>query len=144
MTHYKYFVLTNSNASLSKRFRVIATMYVPTLEKAQSINHTLDGGIDISQGDIHETHSYGIRVRETESDENYGDREDLKAFYMLNNPNGTPSDLITLTDHYGTNYDVYMIGQFNQSLMGVEIEGADAWFLVQVEFLFVGLTQEGS
>ena len=119
MTHYKYFVLTNSNSSLSKRFRVISTMYGPVLEKSQSINHTLNGGIDISQGDIHETHTYGVRVRETEPDTNYGDRDDLKAFFMLNDPNGTPSDLITLTDHYGTNYDVYMTGQFGQALMGV-------------------------
>jgi len=144
MTHYKYFTLTNSNSSLSKRFRVIASMYVPTLEKAQSINHTLDGGIDISQGDIHETHVYGVRVRETEPDEDYGDKDDLKAFYMLNDPNGTPSDLITLTDHFGIDYDVYMTGQFGQALMGIEIEGTDAWYLIQVQFTFVGLTSEGS
>lgn len=144
MTHYKYFILTNSNTSLSKRFRVVQTEYRPALEKTQSINKTIEGELDISQGSITEIHSYGVRVREDEPEGDYGDMADLKAFYALNNPNGTPSDLLVLTDHYGIDYYAYMIGNYIPMPMGVEIEGIYAWFIIPVQFILAGLVPEGS
>ena len=71
MAHYSYFVLTNSTGTLAKRFRVVMPGYEISLEKAQSIGHTLDGDIDVAMGDIHETHNYIIRVRQEEDDDDY-------------------------------------------------------------------------
>ena len=143
MAHYKYFILTNSNSSLSKKFRVILTSYNATLEKSQTISKTLDGNLDVSVGGIYETHQYAIRVKQTEDEEDYGSLNDLETFFMLNDPNGTPSNVLTLTDHYGVDYSVYYVGNFSKAIMGVSIEGENAWFVVQAAFQFIGLAPEG-
>src|SRR4030043_157480 len=98
-----YMTLTNSNSSLSKRFRVIAEGYdngTPT--KNQSLSRTVGGGIDVSQGGILRTWSPTIRVRHTEPVADYGTLANLETFYGYNNPNGTPTDKITFVDHHGT------------------------------------------
>ena len=143
MAHYKYFTLTNSNNSFSKRFRVILTSYQAVIEKSQNINKTLDGNLDVSMGGLYKRHSYLIRVRQLEEEGDYGSLGDLETFFSYVNPNGTPSNILTLTDHYGIDYNVYYIGDFSQSIMGVAIEGTDAWFTVQAIFQFIGLTPEG-
>jgi len=144
MAHYSYFILTNSNDSLIKKFRVVMPSYKRILEKSQSINKTIDGALDISQGAIYERHEYGIRVRESESEEGYGDIEDLETFYKYNNPNGTPSDMMTLTDHFGVNHNAYFIGDYQNSLLGVMIEGGEAWSIVNAQFIFSGEPLESS
>jgi len=136
MTHYKYIVLTDSAATKTKRFRVMWEGFKPTLDKAQSVNRAVNGGLDVSMGGIYEGYEMVIRVRHTEADSNYGTLADLEYFYRLNDPtptSGSPSNLITMTDHFGTTKYVYMLGQFPRLLMGCEIEGTEAWYMVPVQ-----------
>lgn len=126
-----YITLTTSNASLSKRFRVLAGGYDDgTLDKAQSGRRTLGGGIDRSMGAVYRSWSPKIRVFHTESDSNYGDIADLEYFYSLTNPNGTPSNVIDFTDHHGITYEVHIVGQFKKSLLGTQIEGTESSSIV--------------
>jgi len=140
MTTEKYFVLTNSNTTLSKRFRVLFEGYVPTIEKSQTIDKTLDGGLDVSMGGLYETHEYLVRVRYEETDSNYGTMDELKTFFSYNNPNGTPSNVLILTTHFGVNYNVMMVGNFAEKLLGVMIDGIYSFYVVQCTFLFIGPT----
>jgi len=140
MTTEKYFVLTNSNTTLSKRFRVLFEGYVPTIEKSQTIDKTLDGGLDVSMGGLHETHEYLVRVRYEETDSNYGTMDELKTFFSYNNPNGTPSNVLILTTHFGVNYNVMMVGNFAEKLLGVMIDGIYSFYVIQCTFLFIGPT----
>ena len=140
MTTEKYFILTNSNNTLSKRFRVLFEGYVPTIEKSQTIDKTLDGGLDVSMGGLYETHEYLVRVRYEETDSNYGTMDELKTFFSYNNPNGIPSNVLTLTTHFGVNYNVMMVGNFAEKLLGVMIDGIYSFYVVQCTFLFIGPT----
>ena len=142
MSHTKYFILTNSTGTLSKKFRVILTSYNVMLEKSQNIAKTIDGELDVSMGGIYENHQYAIRVKHTEDEIGYGDLADLKTFFSLVDPNGSPSNVLKLTDHYGIDYLVYFVGNFNKSIMGVSIEGANAYFIVQASFQFISLAPE--
>jgi len=140
MTTEKYFILTNSNTTLSKRFRVLFEGYVPTIEKSQTIDKTLDGGLDVSMGGLYETHEYLVRVRYEETDSNYGTMDELKTFFSYNNPNGTPSNVLILTTHFGVNYNVMMVGNFAEKLLGVMIDGIYSFYVIQCTFLFIGPT----
>ena len=129
-----YITLTNSDASLSKRFKVIESGYSVTIEKSQNVRKTISGSLDISTGGIYEIHSYTIKVYDEVSDVNYGTRHDLETFFRYNNPNGTPSNLITMIDHFGDSHTVVMDGNFTHEALGAVIEGTNAVFLVQCMF----------
>jgi len=132
-----YIILTNSNASLSKQFVVLQTGFQPILEKAVNIKKTVDGELDIAMGDVFETHKYTIRCSETVADADWGTLDDLKTFFGYNNPNGTPSNIITLTDHKDDDFDCIMKGEFSESPLTTLIEGASAHFLVTVTLVFI-------
>ena len=142
MSHTKYFILTNSTGTLSKKFRVILTSYNVMFEKSQNISKTLDGKLDVSMGGVYENHQYSIRVKHTEDEAGYGNLADLKTFFSLVDPNGSPSNVLKFTDHYGIDYLVYYVGNFSKSIMGVSIEGENAYFIVQAVFQFIGLAPE--
>ena len=135
MTTYPYIVISDSVPVRSKRFRVVQGGYKPALTKRQSINETVGGGMDVSQGSIYENHQYVIRLREQEEDSNYGTKSDLEYFYRLNNPNptsGSPGDLLTLTDHYGNTKYCYMVGDYIPDAVTTIIEGIYAWFMIPI------------
>lgn len=132
-----YFTLTNSDSSLSKKFRAVAPTYKPIREKTNTINKTLDSGLDVSMGGIYRRHEYLVRVREQEYDDDYGTLADLITFYEYINPNGSPSNVITMTTHLGEVWSVYMVGNFEEAAVGCMIEGTEAIYLIQCAFLFI-------
>lgn len=134
MPTFNYFILTNHDNTLSKRFRVVYTGYKRVLKKNGTITDTIDGGTDISIGSIKERHSYIVRVRDDETEDNYGDKADLETFFRYNNP---ANSAITLTDHYGQTHSVVMWGEFGEQTMGIMIEGETAWFTVETLFIFL-------
>jgi hypothetical protein len=144
MTTYSYFILRTSDEGIEKRFRVVLSGYANVLEKAQNIGRTIDGQLDISVGSVQQKYMFMVRVRETETEESHGTTADLEMFYRLNNPNGTPSNLITFTNHLGQESIVVMIGDFNSQLQGVMIEGDTAWSIVNCIFQVVSLVPGGS
>lgn len=130
----RYFILTNSNNSLSKRFRVILNNYSTPLEKKGKVETTLDEELDVHRGGVYKRFDYTIKVRETEPETDYGDLEDLRTFFSYNDPNGTPSDILQLEDHHGNIYNVATVGVFDPVPAGVVIEGVDAWFFPRIQF----------
>jgi hypothetical protein len=138
-----YIVLTNSEVTESWKFKVIEGGYNVIKTKAQTVNETL-GGIDVAVGTIHEVHEYVIRLRadrfigDTQvEDSDYGVRTDLVYFYELNNPKGTPTNVITLTDHFGDDHQVYFVGDLSVRPITTIIEGGAAIFFIPVRFRFI-------
>ena len=131
-----YFTLTDSNG-VSKKFVVITSGYQPSLEKLQGIQTTVDGHLDVSMGGTYEVHSYMIKVRETEPEDGYGTLADLKVYYRLNNPFGSPTNVLVLTDHFGVSHNVYMVDSFQEGYLGVMIIGPDAWVVIRCTFRFI-------
>lgn len=136
MTTNKYFTLADSTGSRVKRFRVLIEGYKPMLTKSETITRTLQGEIDVSRGALYEIHEYLIRVREAVEDSNDGTLDDLRYFYSLNNPNASPSDILTLTDHFGNSHYVAFTKDFVPDPVSVVIEGIMASFIVKCTFEF--------
>lgn len=136
MVTYSYIILQTSDAgaTLSKRFRVVAEGYNDgMLSKAQNVEETIGGGIDASTGTVYKTWNPVIRVKHTEEDSNYGNLAELQQLYSYNDPGGTPSDIIGFVDHHGQNYNVLMLGDFEQQKLGVMVEGTNAHYMVQLQ-----------
>lgn len=135
---YIWLKTSDGGVTKSKKFKVIAQDYDDgTPEKAEEVNKTVGGGIDHSVGAVYMTWAPIIRVRHTESAPDFGNMADLEYFYSLNNPNGTPSNNITLIDHHQTTYIVHTVGKLTKNLLSCEIEGSEAWYLYKINFLRV-------
>ena len=131
----KYISLTNSNSTLSKNFRVLYQERKVTISKKDSVDVNINGSLEVTTGATLEYHTYTIKVRETELVTGYGTLADLKTFFRYNNPNGTPSNRITLVDYYSVTKSIYLIGDFEEQILGVDISGSNAWFLVSISFV---------
>lgn len=133
-----YIVLTTSDSSMIKRVPVLVEGYNDgSLQKSQNINKTLGGGIDIAVGGVYRMWNMVVRVRHTETDSNYASLADLEYLYKLNDPGGTPNNILTMTDHLGTNYSVILVGDFQKMILGVQIEGEYAWYNVMLQMMEV-------
>lgn len=133
-----YMELKTSDASVLKRFRVLAQGYDDgTLRKAESLERTIGGGIDHSVGAVYVDWNPVIRVRHTETDSNYGTLAELRTFYELNDPSGTPSNDITFIDHHSVEHIIHLVGDFQKAIMGTKTEGTLAWVLVKVQMVEV-------
>lgn len=131
-----YITLTTSDASLSKRFRVLAEGYSDgNLSKAQQVERTIGGGLDVSHGAVFKQWSMVIRVKHTETDSNYGTLAELETFYKLNKPNATRSPAVTLVDHHNDTYTVILLGELQKNILGCQVEGTDAHFLVKLSMM---------
>lgn len=129
----KFIWLKSSDLSMQFKFRIMQQGYSDgELEKMESRSRTIGGGIDHSVGAVYQSWRMIVRVRHTEPEANYGTLADLEAFYRLNNPGGTPTNQITLTDNHGIDFQVHMIGNFGKQFMGSAIEGKEAWSMVGV------------
>lgn len=129
---------SDGGATLTKRFKVLTQGYDDgTLDKAENLQRTIGGGIDHSVGEVYRSWNMIIRVRHTETDANYGTLADLRTFYNLNDPGGTPSNDITLIDHHQQSYTVHFVGSLESSVLGSMIEGEYAIFIVKVRMIEV-------
>lgn len=114
-------------------FRVILPEWGETYQKSQQIRKTASGDWDITEGSVKRILDYIIRVRHTEPVSGYGTVDDLKNLYLLNDPGATPHNRLSFVDHYGGSpITVMMVGDFRKQIMGIEIEGNEAWFLVKI------------
>lgn len=131
---------------LGTRFTVVQGGWKPNLEKVASAEKTIGGHLDVSVGHIWRTAEYIVRCKdelETSEDDTIGVIEDLRAYFMLNNPKASPSNIIYLVDHYnsGTVEKVgvatVMLGSFSEQPLSVIISGTSAHFTVNVAFMCV-------
>jgi hypothetical protein len=132
----KYVTLKTSDESMSKRFKAIG--YRPFVSKKNSIEFTDGGGIDLAAGAVFEGVRYVFRVPQDSEDILYGTLDDLKYLHSLNNPNATPSNRITLIDHYGESSECFFLNNdLDIDPLTTIISGYNSWFLVAVELIII-------
>lgn len=123
------------SGTLEKRFRVLKDGYSSMLQKAQSVKRTINRELDLALGGVYRLREMIIRVRAEEpAGSQYGTRTDLETFYKLNTPG---SAILLLTDHFGEQKQVIMLGELKSDLLTVVIDGEDAVYLYKCQFLDV-------
>lgn len=127
-----YITFTTSDEQISKRFAVLFEGYAIEHDKAQEIKRTVGGGIDVAMGGNFQLIYLVIKAPEDAEDVNYGTIHDLVDLYKLNNPSGTPTNVITYTDHLEEEMEVYMIGKLRINTMTVVVEGVDAYYIAPI------------
>lgn len=135
-----YITIADNLSIKSKRFKVILGGWKVMLSKQQTLNETIDGGLDICMGSINTTVQYVVRLREDETDDNYAELADLIYFYSLNNPSplsGAANNYLTVTDHLGNVLHGYIVGNFVPDAMTTIVSGQYAWYLVPIEMRLV-------
>jgi hypothetical protein len=125
-----YIILTDSEGALyGNSFRFKALTVQAPLVRTDGLRTMLDGSPDKSAGAIIRRWMYMLRVPYTATPP-YGTLANLKTLFLLNNPNGTPSDVITLTDHEGGTFTVYMMGELNPENLTTILDGTNSVYLV--------------
>lgn len=138
MATVPYIILAPSTGSPAYWFRVVQGGYKPQHERKQSVNETIDGGLDVSQGGNYMSVQYLFKVLQQDtSGSPFGTLDNLITFWEYNNPNGSPSDKLTLTDHYGATHTVIFVGNLEEEALTTTIEGPYAWFFVPVTLKYL-------
>lgn len=127
-----YITLANSTGTLSKRFNVILGGYKVTYHKTGSERETIDGSLDVCQGGVRRDIQYVLRVSEAVADSNYGTLANLQTLFNLNNPQATPTNKITLTDHYGNTIYCYLTRNLELTPQTTILTGNTSLFLIPV------------
>jgi hypothetical protein len=132
MSTQGYIQLSNSNASLTKKFRVVMGTLVKTRNRPATDNRTASGHADHQEGGHFWSWAMTLRVMAQETDGTYGLYTDLQTFLDYNNPNGTPNNKITLTDHQGNTFTVYLMSNVDFSNLTPDLDGANATYLIPI------------
>jgi len=127
----EYITLANSDGSINVKYAVLVENFRHTIAKSSSSENTMSGGEDVTMGGVRHQWSMLVKVKDV-PDTGYGSLDNLRTLYALNNPNATPSNVISFTDHYGTSHDVYMLGTFTEELLTAQIVGSNAVFIVPI------------
>ena len=125
--------LKSSDSSINKKFRVARRTIQHN--RHESVSFTLDHNLDIERGGLYNLHQLVIMVRETETEAGYGDKDDLISIISLNNPNGTPTDVVTYIDNEGDTHTGYIVGNTSEKIIAVQVVGTEAWFYMELQFM---------
>ena len=132
----RYITLANSDASLSKKFKVVQGSYQVSKRKTQSMQTTIGGKIDLGQGSVLTVHRYTLKVYGTgAAPTGYGDMANLETLFELSDPGSTPSDVITFIDHLGNSKTVYFLGELNKQPLAYLLDTSDARYMMTIEMV---------
>jgi len=137
-----YIKLKNSTTSLSKKFRVIMGSLKPSIVGVRSLRRTVAGTLDVSEGARWQSWNMTLKVYATDPvSSDYGTLADLKTLYLLNNPNGSPSDVITFEENYSTSgsggdsHSVIFAGDLVPENIVPVLTGSGACFYVPIQLI---------
>jgi len=109
--------------------------YHAVYKKTTNMQPTVTGKTDFQVGHVRRVWRYLLKVYETDpSGGNYGTISDLETLFALNDPTASPSNVLTLVDHYEDSYEVYLVGQLDMTPITPRIEGT-AWFRAPIMLL---------
>lgn len=140
MATNSYVTLTTTGSSpISKRFYAIMTGYMESRQKTQNIEINIGGKPLITNGGVLRTWGYSFKVSNDVgngmSTGSYGNLADIDYMYGLNNPNGNPSDVFTLIDHYNVSHSVKFIDNLDVTVLTTVLDGDDSYFYVPVKLM---------
>lgn len=138
MAWQKYIQLTNSDSSLDKRFRVYADGYVQRYERKESVRSTISGKTDVTEGAVVRSWQLVLKVYETDPDagSGYGDLADIRTFIGYNDPEATPTNVITLTGFNDANtWETYIVGDISIKNISPRLDGETGCYRVQLTLM---------
>src|SRR3990172_7346048 len=98
----KYIRLYDSVGATKYRYRVLHTTLKPILSTSRSSRRTVTGALDVQEGARWRAWQMVLKVYHTDADSNYGDLGILQTLLNRNNPNGSPSNLVTFEENLDT------------------------------------------
>src|SRR5262245_43510654 len=119
MATRNYIELKSSNNSINKKFRVLQGSLEPKSTKMQSVDWTLVGRIDLTEGPHLNVRPFTVKLKDmpTGTDPDgaaYAVLDDLKALFALKNAMATPTNKITLVDHKSVTVYGYLLGELTE------------------------------
>lgn len=133
----EYITICTSGSELSKKFYAILNGYTEINQKAQTVEDNIEGNPLITNGGIRYMINYVLKLSAEMADPEFGVKDDIITMYRLNDPNGTPSDVLTLIDHYGTRRTVKFTGSLEMNPLTTMIDGEDSYFYTPIRFIEV-------
>lgn len=140
-----WITLSNSNTSLTKKFRVLHESFAPTREKMGVRRVTVTGKIDNQVGPVLKSWQFMLKVYETDPTDptksdgatsGYGRIDHLRTFFGLNNPGATPSNVITFTEHDDTlSHSVFITGVMRAKLLTYSLTSTNGIFHVPLTLI---------
>jgi hypothetical protein len=124
-------LIKTSDDQTGKKFRVVFPNMIPIREKMMDSRKTPGGKRDIHIGPIYRAIQVMFKVRETETETDYGDKQDLIDIFDRVTP---VKSVLTITDNYGETYNAYWIGAWQEIPWTYSLEGENAWFSVNAYF----------
>jgi len=125
-----YIVLTDSVGN-AYRFTVTLKGYRPSMIKSDKISQTITGKLVNQIGVVTRTWMYRLKAPATATPPN-GTLADLKALFTLDDPNGTPNNIITLTDIDGSSHSVYLVGELTPQLQSYDLSTSPSYVVLKM------------
>jgi hypothetical protein len=118
-----------------KKFKAIEM--APSLTRFDSIDYTLGGKVDKQAGPTAQAWRYTlfVPIGTTGSTTEWGNSIDLQTFYMRDNANATPTDVVTFTDHFSSSHYVYFAGDIDIQPLCTVLDGSAAYYLIPIAFV---------
>jgi hypothetical protein len=133
----EYITICTSGSEISKKFYAILNGYTESHHKAQSIDDNIEGDPLVTNGGIVIRFSYLLKLSYEMADTSFGTKNELIQMYNLNNPNASPSDVLTLIDHYGVSHTVKFEGDLSLNPLTTMIDGEDSYFYTPIKLIEV-------
>ena len=137
MATNEYITICTSGSEVNKKFYAILNGYTERHKRAQSVDTNIEGQPLITNGGIYREFDYVLKLSHEMADTDFGTKDELIYMYDLNNPNGSPSDVITLVDNYGLFHTVKFSNDLELNPLTVTIEGTESYFYTPVKFIEV-------
>jgi len=114
-----YIILEDSTATIQKKFKVLQKGYGDGISTRQArVLYTAEGKPDLSiRSGVPEQWMFIVRVKGNEVGTSYGDLDDLVYLYELNDPDGSPSNVIRFVDHWSEEHYVHFVGNLQKRLV---------------------------
>lgn len=134
-----YIVLRTSDGSLEKRF--YALDLEGKLKRTETIETLSSGRPVMVKGRSQRWIEYELLLPDEVSDVAWGTRRDLERLFVLENPATTPSDVLTLVEHDGSERQVRLSGELSISPRTITLFGLGSYYTSKIVLLDV--TQQG-
>lgn len=135
MATNEYITLCTSGSEINKKFYAILNGYTERHKRGQTVDVNIEGKPLITNGGIYKAFDYVLKLTHEVLDPSFGTKDDLISLFDLNNPNDTPTDVLTLVDHYGAFHPVKFLGDLELNPLTVVIEGEDAYFYTPIKLI---------
>lgn len=125
-----YITLTDSESN-AYRYSVTFQGYDPRLTKSGKVRTTITGKLEYQVGVTTREWQYRLRAPASATPPS-GTLANLKTLFALSDPNGTPTNVITLTDIDTTVYSVYLMGDLSPRPISYNLATAPSYVMLKM------------